>query len=255
MVTPFAQGAVLRAMGEARHVSIAELTSREGVMILTPHPDDETLGCGGAMSAAIEAGQDVTVVVLTDGSGSHPNSKQYPARRLANLREDELKIAVSRMTSGKARIDFLRYKDQNVPETAHDRRPIIAQLSTIIQSHRIGTVWTTWRGDPHPDHKAANDIAKILVGLYPYLNLWAFPIWGRFIDVASAGSNGWVQFDTIKYRDEKAAAISAYRSQMTQLITDDPDGFVMEKEMQSHFLESPEFFLRETGDEPSSETI
>ncbi len=32
---------------------------------------------------------------------------------------------------------------------------------------------------------------------------------------------------------------------MTKLIDDDPDGFVMDPDMQAHFIETPEIFIRE----------
>lgn len=255
MVTPFAQGTLLKAAAQAPWATIEELTTGNAVMVLAPHPDDESLGCGAALAAAVETGQDVTVVALTDGSGSHPGSRDYPASKLAALREAELKAAVTCLTSGKARVVFLRYPDQGVPETAHGRQEIVARLTQIVESGHIGTIWTTWKGDPHPDHKAASDIARMLVTQCPDLHLWSFPVWGRFVTSAPDAWRGIVQFDTTAYRQRKAAAIAAHKSQMTHLITDDPDGFVMDREMQLHFLQSPEFFLRETGDEPPSRAI
>lgn len=166
-----------------------------------------------------------------------------------------MKAAVTCLTSGKARVFFLRYPDQDVPETAHGRQEIIARLAQIVVSGHIGTIWTTWKGDPHPDHKAANDIARMLVRQCPDLHLWSFPVWGRFVSIAPTSWRGMVRFDTTTYRQRKAPAIAAHQSQMTHLITDDPDGFVMDREMQLHFLESPEYFLRETGDESPSTAI
>lgn len=78
MVTAFAQGTLLKAAAEALWATIDALTAGKAVTVLAPHPDDESLGCGGALAAAVESGQDVTVVALTDGSGSHPKSKEFP---------------------------------------------------------------------------------------------------------------------------------------------------------------------------------
>ncbi|HEX2943304.1 MAG TPA: PIG-L family deacetylase, partial [Rhodopila sp.] len=44
-------------------------------LILAPHPDDESLGCGGLIATAVAAGRAPLVVILTDGAGSHPNSR------------------------------------------------------------------------------------------------------------------------------------------------------------------------------------
>ena len=39
----------------------------EKVMVLAPHMDDETIGCGGTLARHVRAGASVTVVFLTDG--------------------------------------------------------------------------------------------------------------------------------------------------------------------------------------------
>ena len=67
-----------------------ELTGGRPFVVLSPHPDDETLGTGGLIAAARTAGQEVDVIVVTDGSGSHPRSKQYPSKRLVDLRYSEV---------------------------------------------------------------------------------------------------------------------------------------------------------------------
>ncbi|PRX99419.1 PIG-L deacetylase family protein [Allonocardiopsis opalescens] len=41
--------------------------SRQRILVLAPHPDDETLGCGGLMSKAAEAGGEIYVQFLTVG--------------------------------------------------------------------------------------------------------------------------------------------------------------------------------------------
>ena len=41
-------------------------------MVLAPHADDESLGCGGLISELAAQGRPPVVVVVTDGTGSHP---------------------------------------------------------------------------------------------------------------------------------------------------------------------------------------
>ncbi|WP_264813443.1 PIG-L family deacetylase, partial [Gluconacetobacter sacchari] len=65
MVTPFAEGAIVRAGKRARSIDIATLAGPGNVLVLTPHPDDESLGCGAAIAAASRAGRDVLGVALT----------------------------------------------------------------------------------------------------------------------------------------------------------------------------------------------
>jgi hypothetical protein len=44
-------------------------------------------------------------------------------------------------------------------------------------------------------------------------------------------------------REAKRRALACHRSQMTRLIDDDPEGFVMSDQQQAHFLQTPEIVL------------
>ena len=52
-------------------------------LVVAPHPDDEVAGCGGMLIAHREAGQDVHVVVLTDGARGNPTGAGIHAKALA----------------------------------------------------------------------------------------------------------------------------------------------------------------------------
>ena len=76
-------------------IELSQLTGGRGVVVVAPHPDDESLGCGGLIAACCTQGIVVRLVVLSDGAGSHPGSQRYPAARLCALREAEVKEAAS----------------------------------------------------------------------------------------------------------------------------------------------------------------
>ena len=59
-------------------------------LIVAPHADDESLGCGGVISLLRKYGQTVYILLLSDGTLSHPDSREYPAEKLRDLREKEL---------------------------------------------------------------------------------------------------------------------------------------------------------------------
>ena len=44
----------------------SDLTGKR-VLVFAPHPDDETIGCGGSLALHAKAGDPVKVVILTDG--------------------------------------------------------------------------------------------------------------------------------------------------------------------------------------------
>jgi hypothetical protein len=47
--------------------SIDTITNSGSVMVLAPHPDDESLGCGGLIAELAENGRPPVIVVMSDG--------------------------------------------------------------------------------------------------------------------------------------------------------------------------------------------
>ncbi|RZJ28049.1 MAG: PIG-L family deacetylase [Chryseobacterium sp.] len=84
-------------------------------LIVAPHADDESLGCGGIIALARKYGQTVYILLLSDGTLSHPNSKEFPAGKLRETRENELIEAAKLMGVPAENVVFCRYKDRSVP--------------------------------------------------------------------------------------------------------------------------------------------
>ncbi|MFW7266455.1 PIG-L deacetylase family protein [Gluconacetobacter sp. Hr-1-5] len=247
MVTPFAEGAIVRAGRHAPTIEITALTGPGNLLVLAPHPDDESLGCGAAIAAASRVGREVLVVALTDGRLSHPHSRLFPPDRLIALRQAELAEAVSILTQGTGETFMLGFPDQGAPESPADRAAVRNRLLHLIDTHNVSALWTTWEKDPHPDHRSAAAIARAVAQARPDLTLWRYPVWGRFVEDAPQADDILHRFDSTPFQPEKRAAIDAHRSQMTALIADDPDGFVMDPRARRHFLENPELFVGDAG--------
>ncbi len=54
-----------------------------------PIPTTRAWGCGGLIAEACRQDLPGKVVIVSDGAGSHTNSKAYPPDRLTSLREEE----------------------------------------------------------------------------------------------------------------------------------------------------------------------
>ena len=244
MVTPYAEGALVRAGIAAPFVEIGTLCGAGGVLVLTPHPDDESLGCGAALAAACDTGVNVTVVCLTDGSASHPGSEKFPPKRLAGLRATELEAAVGRLTAGSGGVRFLGCADQGVPAAGADRDSLVEQLVSLVDQLGVTALWTTWRQDPHIDHQQAAMLAGEVWDRRSHLVQWQFPIWGRFTDAGLDAGDELLRFAAAHYAGRKRLAIASHETQMTGLIDDAPNGFVMDAAAQAHFLAFDELFIR-----------
>jgi LmbE family N-acetylglucosaminyl deacetylase len=101
---------------------------------VAPHPDDETLGCGGLISLLAQNGAAFYIVFVTDGSASHRNSTAWPTARLAAQREQEARNALVCLGIAHAPHLFLRLPDVDMPgpgTPAWDNG--VAAVSDILQ--------------------------------------------------------------------------------------------------------------------------
>ena len=257
-MTPFDEGTLLRAAGAAPTVDIDALAAG-GVLVLVPHPDDETLGCGAAIAAACERGHAVHVIAVTSGDASHPGSRAWPPERLARRRREELAAALGILGGGRVTHEWLGYPDQGAPSVERAREDgLLERLLGTLRRLAPAHLWTTWGGDPHVDHRRCDALATSLAdaladafatgggadGAVPRET--RFPVWGRFVEADDPPPSGTlVRFaPTARQRARKARALVCHATQMGRLVDDDPDGFRMPDDMQRHFVEHDELFLR-----------
>lgn len=211
-------------------------------LILAPHPDDESLGCGGLIAASVAAGRMPLVVFLTDGAASHPNSRSYPRARLRVTREAEAREAAACLGLPAERLVFLAEPDSRAPTCGAEFDAVVKRLRQLIgRQQGCGTILAPWQHDPHCDHEAAAAIAAA-VGA-PFLS---YPVWGWTLreetPVPSPVAGGW-RLPIGPHLPAKQRAIRAHRSQYGGLITDDSTGFQLPPELLAVFEQPFETFL------------
>lgn len=215
-------------------------------LVVAPHPDDESLGCGGAIALLRERGRPVHVLFVSDGTGSHPSSRAYPAPALTALREREALDALAMLGVEADAITFLRLPDRSVPRAGSAGFADAArQFRACIDQFAPDTILLPWRRDPHCDHRAAWELVTTTAPDTP--RLIEYPIWvwelGEHGDSPQAGEmHGW-RLDICAVLPRKLAAIAAHVSQTTDLIDDDSDGFRLSNADLRHFNRSSEVFL------------
>jgi len=220
-----------------------------GLIVIAPHPDDETLGCGGLIALARAEGRAVRVAILSDGSGSHPRSRDYPPDRLRAVRQQESVAALETLGVARQDIHFLDIKDGAVPVANGELTAVAKQVLSIVRSMGAepgcpGTIAVTWRDDPHPDHKAAYEIALQVRLWAPALKLIEYPIWGACEpgDLEVGDTVSGYRLDIAGQAERKRRAILLYRSQVTGMIADDPAGMLSERFLE-RFRRPYEVFL------------
>lgn len=230
-------------------VDYAAVAAGQPILVLAPHPDDETLGCGGLIAEACERGAPVRVVVLTDGSGSHPRSKLFPPPRLALLRQAEARAATRALGLPEHCVEFYGYPDGAAPRDGPAFEAAAARLAATVSHFGIGTILATWAREPHPDHAAVAAIAAEVARRTRARHL-AYPIWAWALpadaELPHSAIDG-VRLDISRHLAAKQRAIAAYASQTGasqngRAVPDDPEPRLA-AQLLANFQEPFEVFL------------
>jgi LmbE family N-acetylglucosaminyl deacetylase len=223
-----------------------QIVGRRGIVVVAPHPDDETLGCGGLIALAHAEGRAIKIIVLTDGCGSHPNSNTHPPHRLRDLREHETLSAVAALGLDDTAVAFVRLPDRALPSEGAEADGAARHIVAAVEKIQASAILTTWRHDPHCDHQAAWRIALIAKqSLTDDVALIAYPIWGWTLPSQTqlpAKPSGWrLPIDSALPRKERA--IQAHRSQISSLVENDPPVLVLTEATLNRFREPYELYL------------
>jgi LmbE family N-acetylglucosaminyl deacetylase/SAM-dependent methyltransferase len=140
------------------------------VLVVSAHPDDETLGLGGLVADLADAGAAVQVLVATDGERSHPLDGDPARTALAARRRQEVERAVEVLAPG-AEVTHL-----GLPDGALDQHE--ETLAETVQT-RTGPdtlVLAPWVADGHADHDALGRACAEAVSRSG-ADLAHYPIW------------------------------------------------------------------------------
>lgn len=233
--------------------------SLRSCLVIAPHPDDETLGCGATIARKIAAKRRVNVVVCTDGRNSH-HSNLIPANDLAQIREVECTEACKALGVPKEDIEFLRYEDSLL---THRMEDLFHELADAVAACKPDEILAPSPIDRNPDHRAVGAVVDELVrrGVvtcpvleYPVW-FWTARSWARdahgspmaalptlLMPGRTASSLRPVAVSTEGFLDIKREALSKHKSQMTNL-TGEPGWATLDASFLQHFFMPAEMFF------------
>lgn len=239
--------ALFAALEAAPLVPFDDVVGEGGIVVVAPHPDDESLGCGGLIAAAVRARRPVRLVVLSDGCGSHAASRLFPPAKLRALREQETLDAAAILGLAPSAVGFLQLPDAAVPREGPGAEAAADAVAAAARDVGATAIFVTWRHDPHCDHDAAAAIVDLVPRRLRGIRILAYPVWGWTLPPATeVGSpNRLLRLDITAERETKRRAVMAHRSQTTDLIADDPTGFRLAGEMIDRLCGPFERFIEE----------
>jgi LmbE family N-acetylglucosaminyl deacetylase len=130
----------------------------ERLVVVVPHPDDETFGCGSLIAQAVHIGATVTVICATRGeAGERVDGAETADLPLAHVRERELRHAAAVL--GAHRVVVLDHADSAfdgpLPERALcgvDVETLASEMKGWLREIEPHSVVTLDGSDGHRDH-------------------------------------------------------------------------------------------------------
>jgi LmbE family N-acetylglucosaminyl deacetylase len=175
------------------------------VMVIAPHPDDESIGCGGTICLHLERGDDVGVVFLTSGERGIPEAGVEHARA---IREAEAVEALCIL--GVEKMHFLHLPDLSV---ASDLDEGARRLAVRLAAAQPDIVYLPHPDEAHPDHAAALPLVRRafrqIVDGRPAVELRGYEVW------TPLAAHGWAE-DITRHMARKLRAVRCYQSQLTE---------------------------------------
>ncbi|WP_041276197.1 bacillithiol biosynthesis deacetylase BshB2 [Desulfosporosinus acidiphilus] len=213
------------------------------VLVVFPHPDDETFGCGGTLALFAKSGVPITYVCGTLGQMGRNMGKPFFANResLPKIREAELEEACKAI--GIQHLIKLGLRDKTIE--FEDPEPLINKIGEILREVRPSLVLTHYPGYAvHPDHNALGELTiKALSRLSPQERptVYAHAFARDCQDIIGPPD---IVNDISAVADVKFAAILAHRSQSQVFLPRNASGQVKEpsKNFYSQRLQQESFW-------------
>lgn len=178
---------LLAARSAAGSGPVLTVPAPNRALVLAPHPDDETIGCGGTVALMTAAGTDVSVVIATSGeySVAEPGTAGPEAAR---RREEEAASACRILGAGEP--VFLRLADGDLLSQVDT---LATRIAEQLAGREPDLVFVPWPLDDHPDHRAlAMALGRALGedGIPAGCQVWGYEVWAplpanRLVDVSA----------------------------------------------------------------------
>lgn len=165
--------AVTRSSGSTPELSQTALTQQlagANVLLVAPHPDDESLAMGGLLQHALRRHAMVTVVQLTNGD-NNPWPQRVLERRLriaaadrrrwGERRTREMHAALHKLGGDDVTCRRLGWPDMGVTSLLQTGDNEATVLTTVLREVAPDLVVLPALGDRHPDHASAHVLLRL----------------------------------------------------------------------------------------------
>ncbi|MEO5811608.1 MAG: PIG-L family deacetylase [Rhodanobacter sp.] len=205
-------------MTAAEHAPSCTVHTR--LLVIAPHPDDETIATGILIQRVHAAGGAVDILLLTDGD-NNPWPQRALERRLyidadargrwARRRRSELAQAMQHLGVSAEHVHALGWPDLGVTRLLLQAdSAAVATVAGLFERLRPNLLIMPALADRHPDHASAHVLARLaLVGVAKPPVQWTYGVHTTEVDTPPVEPDG-----TQTQRANKQVALAAHASQM-----------------------------------------
>ena len=181
------------------------------VLVVAPHPDDEALGCGGALLRHRSQGDETHWLIVT---AMTPELGYSPARIAARQREIERAAA----HFGFAGVHALRF-----PAARLDTLPladVIEKIAAVFRRVEPETLYLPFAGDAHSDHRVVFDACAACTKGFRYPSIRRIRVYETLSETelglvpAATGFHPNLFIDISEHLDGKVSAMRIYENEM-----------------------------------------
>lgn len=198
------------------------LNARTRLLVVAPHPDDESIATGELILQVRQAGGEVQILLLTNGD-NNPWPQRWVERRLrigaderrrwGERRRTEVTQALAQLgVTGEALLP-LGWPDMGITSRLCDQLDAsVEMVSRHLEAFRPNLVALPALGDHHPDHGAAHVLTRLAVAR---ANLETPRMLAYLVHGQEVTGKGRVKLDSsVGIHATKMAALACHRSQM-----------------------------------------
>jgi LmbE family N-acetylglucosaminyl deacetylase len=204
------------------------LTSVNKIVVFAPHPDDETLGCGGTIIQRLRQGYQVVIVIVTDGSHAYLKMDiQSPTKdELAKIRKKEAIKAIKILGVPQDNLLFWNFEDQS---TLENSKEIQEKCEKILSEIQPAEIFFPNKNDTNIDHKELNKIvSRCIKNLNLPADVYLYSISARFGKIGplfekilNIFKKNLVFINVTDCLPEKIAALNEYNSQINRFTSEE----------------------------------
>lgn len=224
----------------------------KNIIVISPHPDDELLACGGTIAKKISNLYNVIVVYMTDGKNTFYNKygrlNSPSPNELKQIRKNESKKALKILGIKDKNIIFLEYPDGYLKLYKNDAEKKILK---IFKTYRPSVIYYPSYKDFVDDHRETYHIIKKSIKKLDFKPIeYTYIIWRRFNVIGPTLSKiinyfnkNKIEIDIKKYMNVKILALNEYKSQIFTIYKYQKEPILQKSFIKNFLKEKEQFYI------------